>query len=446
MALIKIHALKVMMKYVVNNNGSLYFQRAVPRDLLARFPKKLIRVPLGKGRTVDTVEAMVDRLAQDTQRMFEVMRNDRSMMPAEAKRAVNMLFASLGIKIDSNGIIEEIEIEKFEDAYAEAFNQDPSNTGAFRVAQRFLHGHYALLLSECANLYIREKGLRDGAKDHQRVIRDWNRFLEVCGDSTIQEISRETIRSFVDKRIAQGAKTGTVRRELNTLRACVSMAIRERRLNFTNPFDRIAIPQEARDVTQKDTLSIESLKKILNRALLLKDELRTVAILQMHTGMRIGEAVGLRVKDVRRSAGIVYVSITPHASRSLKTASSIREVPLVGSASIVIEDYLACLPEGQAYLFGRYASDEQVKSDNASAAMAKWLRTLGLSEDATSHCFRHTLEDLLREANVTKSIQKAIGGWGASDMTDNYGKGLSIKIKYDSLTRALSEILPSTIL
>ncbi len=442
MATITVRTLKVTMKYVVNNNGSLYFQRAIPTDLRKRFPKKLIRVSLGKDRTVDTLQAMVDRLASDTDRMFEVMRNDQLMMPAESKRAVKMLFSALGIQIDPNGQVKDTDIEKFENAYAEAFDQDPVNTGAFRVAQRFIHGHYALLLSECAELYIRVKSLVKDRKDYQRVVRDWNRFLELSGDSTIQEISREKIRQYVENRLAEGVKTGTVRRELNTLRAGVRVAILERRLNFTNPFDSIAIPNESRDSVKKDTFSIESLKKVLTEALSVGDGLRLMAIIQMHTGMRIGEAVGLRTKDLHFDSDIPYVAIVPHESRSLKTVTSIRAVPLVGHAKLALSGYLTSLAPGHTFLFPRYANEHKVRADSASAAMAKWLKTLGLPEKATSHCFRHTLEDLLRDANVPKSTQRAIGGWGATDMVDNYGKGTSLRIKCDALNDALKDLLP----
>ena len=225
MAYIAIQALGVVMRYVVNNNGALYFQRAIPRELQTRYPKKLIRVPLGTSPSVDTIQYRVQQLTEDTNRMFEAMRSDAQMLPADAKRAVNMIFSNLGIKIDPNGVVSDTDIEKFEDAYAEAVDMDPTRTGAYRITQRFLHGDFALLLSECAELYLRVRGLEADTAAHNRVVRDWNRFLESTGDQSIQTLTRDQIREYIKKRRAQGAKTGTVRRELNTLRAGTRAAL-----------------------------------------------------------------------------------------------------------------------------------------------------------------------------------------------------------------------------
>ena len=441
MAYIAMQALGVVMRYVVNNNGSLYFQRAVPRELQARYPKKLIRVPLGTSSSVDTIQYRVRQLAEDTTRMFQAMRSDAQMLPADAKRAVNMIFSNLGIKIDPNGVVSDTDIEKFEDAYAEAVDIDPTRTGAYRITQRFLHGEFALLLSECAELYLRVKGLEANTAAHNRVLRDWNRFLEMAGDQSIQTLTRDQIREFIKKRRDQGAKTGTVRRELNTLRAGTRAALLERRLNLVNPFDSIAIPNEGQDAIQRETLSVNALKVLLSQALEKMDQLRLIAILQMHTGARIGEIVGLRTQDVHFEGDVPHIVIAAHGSRALKTKGSNREVPLVGQAFKALVNYQRAQTVKNSFIFPQYASKESVRSNSASGAMAKWLRTALPGAAVSSHCFRHTLEDLLREADVPRPIQRAIGGWGESDMSDNYGKGYSLKVKKNALEKALQPLV-----
>ena len=441
MAYIAIQALGVVMRYVVNNNGSLYFQRAIPRELQTRYPKKLIRVPLGTSPSVDTIQYRVQQLTEDTNRMFEAMRSDAQMLPADAKRAVNMIFSNLGIKIDPNGVVSDTDIEKFEDAYAEAVDMDPTRTGAYRITQRFLHGDFALLLSECAELYLRVRGLEADTAAHNRVVRDWNRFLESTGDQSIQTLTRDQIREYIKKRRAQGAKTGTVRRELNTLRAGTRAALLERRLNLVNPFDSIAIPNEGQDATKRETLSINDLKILLTQALEKADQLRLIAILQMYTGARIGEIVGLRTRDVHFNGDVPHIVIAAHGSRALKTTGSNREVPLVGHAFTALVNYQRGQNTRNLFIFPQYASEQSVRSNSASGAMTKWLRTALPGATVSSHCFRHTLEDLLREADVPRPVQRAIGGWGVSDMSDDYGKGYSLKIKKNALEKALQALV-----
>ena len=48
--------------------------------------------------------------------------------------------------------------------------------------------------------------------------------------------------------------------------------------------------------------------------------------------MRLGEAVGLSVEDIRLDDETPHINITPHPWRRLKTKGSERCVPLVGEA------------------------------------------------------------------------------------------------------------------
>ena len=86
MALIVIHGLRVDMKYVVNNNGSLTFQRAVPIRIRGRYPKKLIKVPLPRGASVDQLKHVVDKLVADTDKLFQLMWDDYPRWEVKSSR------------------------------------------------------------------------------------------------------------------------------------------------------------------------------------------------------------------------------------------------------------------------------------------------------------------------------------------------------------------------
>ena len=48
-------------------------------------------------------------------------------------------------------------------------------------------------------------------------------------------------------------------------------------------------------------------------------------------GMRLAEAAGLNVDDIKLDVDIPYVDISSHPWRSIKTKGSQRQVPLVGA-------------------------------------------------------------------------------------------------------------------
>ena len=216
----------------------------------------------------------------------------------------------------------------------------------------------------------------------------------------------------------------------------MATALLERKLISVNPFDDVSIPKEGLDAKKKSVLSLDELRTALKTAMSMDDDLRLLAVLMSHTGMRIGEAAGLRRSDCKKSGDITYVRVEPHDLRGLKTETSKREIPIVGRAKEALASLLR-QSEGQEYLFGRYAYQGEVRADAASASLNKRIRRVTNNQTLSSHCFRHTIEDLMIEANVPKPVQTAIGGWGKSDMSDNYGKGYSLRVKKESLEAAL---------
>ncbi len=90
--------------------------------------------------------------------------------------------------------------------------------------------------------------------------------------------------------------------------------------------------------------------------------------------MRLAEGAGLLRSDFIEQDGILCVNIRPHPWRSLKTASSERVIPLVGSAKWAAERILA-QPDGSAFAFPNYNDGQRTNANSASAALNKWLKT-----------------------------------------------------------------------
>ena len=62
------------------------------------------------------------------------------------------------------------------------------------------------------------------------------------------------------------------------------------------------------------------------------DQLRLLIALISDTGMRLGEAVGLKKKDVFLGGDFPYLDIKKNELRGLKTTTSARVVPLIGAS------------------------------------------------------------------------------------------------------------------
>jgi integrase len=101
-------------------------------------------------------------------------------------------------------------------------------------------------------------------------------------------------------------------------------------------------------------------------------------------------------------------------------------VPLVGVSLWAAQRVIRTAQPGQTFAFPRYTDKEQCRATHASNTINKWIESrLGVSK--TTHEFRHTIRDRLRNVGAPKDIQDAVGGWGKEDIGDKYGLGYGLK-------------------
>jgi integrase len=103
--------------------------------------------------------------------------------------------------------------------------------------------------------------------------------------------------------------------------------------------------------------------------------------------MRLSEAAGLMIDDLKLEGPLPYISLVPHPHRRLDTDSSERKIPLA-SLSLWAAKRLKQHPTG-LYYFPRYKNSERCNSNSASAAINQWIKTVGGSNDAI-HGLRHS--------------------------------------------------------
>jgi len=285
-------------------------------------------------------------------------------------------------------------------------------------------------LSDAVKLYLAGHRKRDNEDFTGDVGRNWKCLIDIVGDKPFVGLSRADARTFIDKRCADGLKTGSVRRQLKSIAAVVSMVLREREMEKVSPFIRLDIPNEHLDVVQRDILSPDQLRTLADACKAKDDDMRWAIALQMDLGSRTAEVVGLALADLHVDAEIPYVDIKPHPWRILKNKGAARPVALVGLALWAARRIKATAMPQQVYAFPRYIDDTgtraKCKAVGASSTFNKWMRGMGI--DRTTHCFRHTMRDRLREVEAPHDIQHAIGGWGKQDQGDKYGRGYKLDV------------------
>jgi integrase len=109
----------------------------------------------------------------------------------------------------------------------------------------------------------------------------------------------------------------------------------------------------------------------------------------------------------------------------LKTSSSKRLLPLVGSSKWAAERILAHSTDSR-FAFPNYNDGERTNANSASAALNKWLKSK-IGRGYTIHSFRHSMRDRLRAVECPSEIIDQIGGWRTHGVGNSYGKGFQKK-------------------
>lgn len=286
-------------------------------------------------------------------------------------------------------------------------------------------------LSRVLEEYLRSKGDTFSNKNGAGVKLSLGVVFKSVGDRPLGDYTRPHANQVRDALGDKGTKKSTVRRRLNDIKAVYNFGRVEFDLTGTsNPFEKLKIAGEGSDSTRRVSFTPDEIVTIAGACHLRDDDVAWIIGLMIETGARLGEVVGLRCEDVFLDAPVPHVWIRPHIAlgRSLKTAASVRKVPLVGVSLWAATR--AC--KGTPWLFPRYAEDHNVKADSASAGLNPWLKEV-TGTGKTCHCFRHAMIDRLRAAGVPEDERQAIVGHGRKSVSQKYGEGYPLDYLRDQL-------------
>lgn len=288
-------------------------------------------------------------------------------------------------------------------------------------------------LSDALQTYFKLKGKGKGEiffRATRRAVRD---VIALLKDRYLDDYSTTDAAQFRDHLLDKGLVSSTVKRIFAIIRAIINLSIQEYGLSCKNAFARTYIP-DLEDSIKRQPIPIDIIRDIQKECMKINDPNRWLIALISDTGMRLSEALGLKVSDIKLEKEIPYINITPNSARSLKTKSSIRQIPLVGSSLWAAEQILLNV-KGE-FAFPHYTIKDYCYTNSASAALNKWLK-LRAPQHYVVHSFRHSMRDRLRAINCPSEMIDQIGGWSNQHIGKKYGSGYSLKNLLDVIIKIL---------
>ena len=385
--------------YTFKRAGYYYFSRRVPVDLLSHYSyPRIVQGLRTKSAQIAKSRAMVAAAKLD-----EYWSHLRMTDPELIGRSL---------------LISEYQ------AYSQNVQHSMSTVTQTRVT-----------LADALLTYLTQKGSGRPKTFKAVAQRACNYLAEACGIKYLAEYSRADALKYRQYLIARGLVGSSVSRVLSSIRAIFNFAISEYALDLKNPFVGMYIDKSA-GVRKRLPIPIDDIHKVQQVCKTIDDELRWLVALLSDTGMRLAEGAGLLKCDIILDADIPHISLIPHPWRPLKTASSQRDIPLVG-ASLWAAKRLSEAFQGSPYAFPRYNRGNTTNSNSASAALNKWLHHY-VPDSCTMHSFRHSMRDRLRAVECPSDLIDQLGGWATEGVGQGYGEGYDLKV----CTKWMSLVVP----
>jgi integrase/recombinase XerD len=238
-------------------------------------------------------------------------------------------------------------------------------------------------------------------------------FLDFCGNSgkrEIKEIERVDLEGFVEHEQDRGLRISTVRTRL----ACIIAF-----LHFLMEQEVIVGSLLKRGIKLKlpDVLPRAMNPADVRKLLCVIDDIRARALflVLLRTGIRIGEALGLRLNDLDVKGKKV------HLFEGEKNSMG-RVVYLSDDALFALKLWLRCRDKTKEFVFyGR--SDGHLCYSTGRSLFIKYLKKAGLDQKGhTVHCLRHTFASELLNAGMRLECLQQLLGHHDIEVTRRYAR------------------------
>ena len=246
------------------------------------------------------------------------------------------------------------------------------------------------------------------------------------GDIPLSELTPRDVEQWMVAGKKRGYAPGTVNSWLRVIRAALSGALRDRLVSF-NAAQQVRAFTVDVDLEDTNSLTNEELLRLLDALRKQDHNVHAAAWTQALTGLRWGEVSALKWEDLDEQARVLKIRRTV-CERQLRPLTKTRKARIVGVPEVLIsllrchlEQLVAEQHRGMASgLMFPSLRGTPLGSGRISDALVRARRDAGISTRFTSHGFRRTLTDLLRNAQVDPVVAAGLTGHETERMRRHY--------------------------
>lgn len=254
------------------------------------------------------------------------------------------------------------------------------------------------------------------------------------------------------KEISNEYKKSTINAKIEVIRSFFEYLIDANilQLNPTKTLKQYSPREVKRDQEERYIPTIEEVKRLINityeyeygarKQEFANPRNRFLIALLSTTGLRIEEALGIKMEDIEIVDGGYMINI--HEDRVKNSMQ--KRVPIVSS----VQKYFVEYCEAREIENKKYQSDllffsnngKKLTTKNMNQMLEKLCDRVGIEENITNHCFRHFLTQELIASGCDTGIIYKILGWVERGIITNY-QGTAADPRFDNIKLEVCDVL-----
>jgi integrase len=254
--------------------------------------------------------------------------------------------------------------------------------------------------------------LKYPSKEHYQYIVNVH-MIPAFGDMQLRLISRESVQSFLNGKLRSGLSWKTVK-HIRTTFGTVLGAAEMRGLIQSNPARQTKLPRRG-PVAEKTPIAPEKIRQLLEA---LPEPSRSLAWLLVLTGLRVGEALALRWRDIDLALGCLRVRQTVYEGRfdDPKSKRSKRTVLLGAKGIEILSAFKPQCIDSEALVFATRRGTPFCRRNLLNRQLVPTCERLGI-EGVTWHWLRHANATLLDAVGTPLGTVQALLGHSSAEVT-----------------------------